>query len=61
MFQTDHFVQSNYKIEQLVLDTYAAEQLSLTATDVSLTLVLKKWIAFKYRFELWPPDVSKSE
>ncbi len=30
-------------------------------TDVQLTLVLKKWATFKYRFELWQPDISKKE
>jgi hypothetical protein len=46
-------------IEQHVLDTNAGKQVSQAATDVKLTLTLKKWTAFKYRLELWPPDVSK--
>ncbi len=29
------------------------------ATDIKLTLALKKWTTFKYRLELLAPDVSK--
>jgi hypothetical protein len=41
-----------YVIEQHILDTNAGKQLSLFATDVTLTLVLKKQTTFKYRVEL---------
>ncbi len=36
-------------IEEHVLDTNAGKQVSSAATDVQLTLVLKKWTTFKYR------------
>ncbi len=45
-------------IEQHILDTNAGKQQFQAATDVSLTLVLKK-LTFKYWLELWPPVVSK--
>ncbi len=48
-------------IEQRILDTNAGKRFSKAASDVWLTLVLKKWTAFKYRLELWPPDVSKGK
>ena len=48
-------------LEEHVLDTYAGKQLSQAVTDVYLTLVLEKWTTFRYRLELWPPDVSKSK
>ncbi len=41
-----------YPKEQPVLDTNAEKQQSQAATDVLLTLVLKKWTTFKYRLEL---------
>jgi hypothetical protein len=45
--------------EEHILDTYAGKQLSETATDVYVTLVLKKWTQFKYRLEFWQPDASE--
>jgi len=48
-------------MEEPILDTSAGKQLSQAATDVLLSLVLKKWTTFKYGLELWPPDVSKYE
>ncbi len=48
-----------YPIEQHISDSNAGKQLSWATTDVWLILVLKKWMTFKYRLELWPPDVSK--
>jgi hypothetical protein len=51
--------QQAFSMEQNILDTNAGKQLPLAATDIYLTLVLKKWTAFKYGLELWPPDVSK--
>ncbi len=45
-------------MEQHLLDSKAGKQLSEAATDVLLTLVLKKWTTFKYRLELWPPVVD---
>jgi hypothetical protein len=46
-------------MEQHLLDTNAGKQLSYAATDIYLTLALKKWTAFTYGLESWPPDVSK--
>ncbi len=46
-------------IEQHVLNIDEGKQLSSAATDALLTLVLNKWTTFKYRSELWSPDVSK--
>jgi hypothetical protein len=39
-------------MEQHILDTNAGKQLSSAAKYIYLTLVLKKWTAFKYRLEL---------
>ncbi len=47
--------------EQCVLDTHAGKQQSLAATDIYLTIALKKWKTFKYILELWLPNVSKEE
>jgi len=49
--------KTHFNIGQHVLDTNAEKQLSYTATDVLLTLVLKNWTTFKYRLEPWPPYV----
>ncbi len=46
-------------IEQHVLDTNAGKKLSWAATDVQLTLVLKKRTTFEYILELWPLDISR--
>jgi hypothetical protein len=40
------------RIEEHVLDTYAGKQISQAATDVLLTLVLKKRSAFENKLEL---------
>ncbi len=45
--------------EHSALYTNAGKQLSNAATDVSLTTVLKKLTAFKYRLEIFPPDISR--
>ncbi len=52
------FVNKN-RIEQGILDSNAAKQLSQTATDVSLSPVLKKSTTFKYRLKHLPPDITK--
>ncbi len=50
---------TNNAIEHDVLDTNAGKQLSWSATDVYLTLPLKKGTTIKVGSVLWPPDVSK--
>ena len=44
--------QQAFSMEQNILDTNAGKQLPLAATDIYLTLVLKKCTAFKYGLEL---------
>jgi hypothetical protein len=51
-FKNCYIIQFDMLIEQRILDTNAGKQQSYAATDIKLTLVLKKITTFKYRLEI---------
>ncbi len=47
------------EIEQHVLDTYARITTVLSCHRCLINTWVEKWTTFKYRLELWQPDVSE--